>query len=56
MAANLKEQYGEEYNEIIEALIENPDLDTFMLEWDLLQFEKIKKLTDDLISEGSISI
>ena len=55
MASSLKSAYGEETKEIIDALIEN-DKDQFMMEWDLLEYEKIKKFTDKLISDGVIQL
>ena len=56
LAGNLKDTHGEEVNEIIDALVENPDKDTFFLEWDLLAYEKIKKVLDTLVTEGSFQL
>ena len=41
MASNLKQYYGEAFDELIDALVGNPEKDTFLLEWDLLEYDKI---------------
>ena len=55
MGNSLKSEYGEDAKEIIDALIEN-DKDQFLMEWDLLEYEKIKKFTDKLITDGIIQL
>ena len=56
VAESLVTEYGDSIEEIVNALIKEPCKDTFLMEWDLLEYEKIKDLADKLISEGSIKL